>query len=407
MIFDSLFTARSDPMENPSNPLSGDFGDYINASSGLYVNENNALKLSAVYSCIYILSSSLAQLPLGVLRKTGKNIEQATDHAAYYLLHDAPNPWQSSYDWRETGAMHATGWGNGFTRINRYKRGELKELVLSKPWYTSLVKNGQRYLYSTYDEDEGQLAVDPADMIHIRAIGSDGRMGKSPIKQQAEVIGLGLAAQQYGSGFFKSGGKPTAIVGPKGAQNKETWSLFKEAWKAAKAALRSSDDRTLLLPSELTYNSLTIPPEEAQFIETRKLSRSEIAGIFNVPAHMINDLEKATFSNISEQAIQFVRHTMMPWVVKWEQEINRKLFTTVERKAGYYVKFNLAGLLRGTAKDRAEFYHYGITDGWIDRNEVRALEDMNPRDGLDEMLVTVNALPASQVGKKKEGDDGN
>ncbi len=122
---------------------------------------------------------------------------------------------------------------------------------------------------------------------------------------------------------------------------------------------------------------------------------------------MIGDLEKATFSNISEQAIQFVRHTMMPWVVKWEQEMNRKLFTQGERKAGYYVKFNLAGLLRGTAKDRAEFYHYAINDGWMDRNEARAFEDMNPRKGLDEMLVTVNAVPASQVGQKPGDNNGN
>ena len=129
------------------------------------------------------------------------------------------------------------------------------------------------------------------------------------------------------------------------------------------------------------------------------MTRSEVAGIFNVPSHMINDLEKATFSNISEQAIQFVRHTMMPWVVKWEQELNRKLFTAAERKAGYYVKFNLAGLLRGTAKDRAEFYNKAINDGWMDRNEVRVLEDLNPRDGLDELLVSVNAVPLSQFGQ--------
>ena len=301
--------------------------------------------------------------------------------------------------------MHVTGWGNGYTRIVRDRRGNPKELILSKPWETSLVKSGGRYVYSAYDEDEGQIAVRPSDMIHIRAIGSDGRLGKSPIRQHSEVIGLGLAAQSYGAKFFASGGKPTSVISAKGEYNKESWAALKTAWRAAKEALRSGDNNTLLLPSELAYSSITIPPEEAQFIETRKFSRSEIAGIYNVPAHMINDLEKATFSNISEQAIQFVRHTMMPWVVKWEQEINRKLFTTKERKAGYYVKFNLAGLLRGTAKDRAEFYHYGITDGWLDRNEVRALEDMNPRDGLDEMLISVNAVPASQIGKQQEQEN--
>ena len=120
---------------------------------------------------------------------------------------------------------------------------------------------------------------------------------------------------------------------------------------------------------------------------------------------MINDLDKATFSNISEQAIQFVRHTMMPWVINWEQEINRAIFTPTERRAGYYAKFNLAGLLRGTPTERAEFYHKAITDGWMDRNEVRALEDMNPRDGLSEMLISVNATPASQLGQSPSPED--
>ena len=116
-----------------------------------------------------------------------------------------------------------------------------------------------------------------------------------------------------------------------------------------------------------------------------------MAGIFNIPAHMINDLEKATFSNITQQSIQFVRHTVMPWVVNWEQEINRKLFTRKEREAGYYVKFNVMALLRGTPQERAQFYHFAITDGWMSRNEARVLEDLNPVKGLDEMLVSVNA----------------
>ena len=155
--------------------------------------------------------------------------------------------------------------------------------------------------------------------------------------------------------------------------------------------MRQSENKTLLLPADLDYKALTIAPEDAQFLETRKLTRSEIAGMFNVPAHMINDLEKATFSNISEQAIQFVRHSIMPWIVNWEQEINRKVFTRAERLAGYYVKFNLAGLLRGTPTERAEFYSRAILDGWMTRNEVRVFEDMNPIVGLDSMLINVNA----------------
>ncbi|MDF5410010.1 phage portal protein, partial [Vibrio parahaemolyticus] len=206
-----------------------------------------------------------------------------------------------------------------------------------------------RHTYAVTADDARARAVSPEDMIHIKAIGSDGKVGKSPITQCREAFALGLETQGYGNQFFRSGGKPTGIVSVKSQLEEKSWKRLLDRWRTSKTEMQSNDNKTLFLPSELAYQSITIPPEDAQFLETRKFSRSEVAGIYNVPAHMINDLEKATFSNISEQAIQFVRHTMIPWVVKWEQELNRKLFTEQERRAGYYVKFNLNGLLRGTA----------------------------------------------------------
>ncbi|MBB3142201.1 phage portal protein [Halomonas organivorans] len=403
MILDSLFSpgAEGRSLENPDEPLTGqNLAEYIDdGAPGISVNNQNALTLSAVYACIYVLSSSIAQLPLHVMRKQGDSIEAAKDHPAYWLLHDEPNEWQTSYKWRETKQGHVLGWGNGYTQVVRSNRGELRELVARRPWETQLVRNGNRYLYAVTPDDEESRAVQLEDMIHVRALGSDGRLGKSLIRQHAETIGLGLAAQRYGKDFFTGGGRPTGLVSVKESLNKESWERLKTTWNNAVGKLKQSENKTLMLPVGLDYKSITIPPEDAQFLETRKLNRSEIAGIFNVPAHMINDLDKATFSNISEQAIQFVRHTMMPWIVNWEQEINRRIFTRAERRAGYYAKFNLAGLLRGTAKERAEFYHYAITDGWMDRNEARVLEDMNPRDGLSEMLISVNAQPASQLGQ--------
>ncbi|MNM21456.1 Phage portal protein [compost metagenome] len=389
-------------LESPSTPLTGqNLHEYLHEARGADVNPETAMGLPAVYTCINVLSGSLAQLPLVVLRRQGERIEPGTDHPAHYLLHDEPNNWQTSYKWRETAQAHVLGWGNGYSHLIRGRRGELASIERRMPWETTLVQIGSRWVYSSRDDDGRPLAIAPEDMLHIRALGSDGRTGKSPIRQHAEAIGLGLAAQRYGKDFFDGGGRPTGLVTVKnGTLNDNSWERLKTVWKAAVASLRQSENKTLLLPADLDYKALTIAPEDAQFLETRKMSRSELAGVFNMPAHMINDLDKATFSNISEQAIQFVRHTMMPWVVNWEQEINRRVFTRAERLAGYYVKFNLAGLLRGTPKERAEFYHYAITDGWMDRNEVRALEDLNPRDGLDEMLISVNAKPASQIGQE-------
>lgn len=397
MLLDALFESRS--LENPSVPLTGqNLQEYLHGESrGSIVTPETAWRLTAVYSCIYVLASSIAQLPMAVLRKVNGRIEPGVDHAAHYLLHDAPNEWQTSYKWRETCQAHVLGWGNGYSRLVRSRSGELRSIERCLPQETSLLKISGRWAYSTIHEDH-PMAVQPEDMIHIRALGRDGRIGVSPIRQHAESIGLGLAAQKYGKDFFDGGGRPTGLISVKGDLSDASWTRLKEFWVKAVAALRKSENKTLLLPADLDYRALSIEPEAAQFIETRKLSRSEIAGLFNVPAHMINDLDKATFSNISEQAIQFVRHTIMPWVVNWEQELNRRIFTRAERQAGYYVKLNLAGLLRGTAKERAEFYHYAIMDGWMDRNEVRALEDSNPRDGLSEMLISVNAKPASEIG---------
>jgi HK97 family phage portal protein len=398
MIFDA-FASRSLSLESPGTPLSGDeLLDWMAASGqAIDVNPDSAMRLTAVYSCIYILSSSVAQLPLNVLRKVGDRIEPGTDHPAHYLLHDEPNAWQTSYKWRETKQAHTLARGNGFSRVVRSRRGELQALEMCRPQDTTIVNRAGRPLYATRDDDGHPLAVALEDMVHVRAIGSDGKMGISPIRQNAETIALGLAAVRYGKEFFEGGGRPTGLVSVKSTLTGDSWARVKAAWASASARLKQSDNKTLLLPADLDYKALTIAPEDAQFLDTRKLTRSEIAGLYNVPAHMINDLEKATFSNISEQAIQFVRHSIMPWVVNWEQELNRKLFTRAERAAGYYVKFNLAGLLRGTPTERAAFYRNAIIDGWMTRNEVRALEDLNPHAGLDEMLVSVNAQPISAL----------
>ncbi|EOM7169318.1 phage portal protein, partial [Escherichia coli] len=172
-------------------------------------------------------------------------------------------------------------------------------------------------------------------MIHIRALGNNQKMGLSPIMQHAETIGMGMSGQKYTESFFSGNARPAGIVSVKSGLNKESWGWLKDQWQKASQALRRQENKTMLLPADLDYKALTVSPVDAQIIDMMKLNRSMIAGIFNIPAHMINDLEKATFSNISAQAIQFVRYTMMPWVTNWEQELNRRLFTRAELAAGY------------------------------------------------------------------------
>ncbi|MDC9604949.1 phage portal protein [Xenorhabdus griffiniae] len=389
MLLDALF--RSEPLENPAMPLTAEAAEYEGLfSTDVYVSPETSMKLAAVYACIYVLSSSVAQMPLHVMRKTGQSVEMARDHPVFYLVHDEPNNWQTSYKWRELKQRHILGWGNGYTWVKRNRKGEVTGIDACMPWETTLLNSGGRYTYGVYNS-EGNFAVSPDDMIHIRALGNNQKIGLSPILQHAETIGIGMSGQKYTSAFFGGNARPAGIVSVKGEMNDKGWERLKAMWRKASAALRSEENKTLLLPAELDYKALTVSPVDAQLIDMLKLNRSMIAGIFNVPAHMINDLEKATYSNISEQVIQFTRHTIMPWVANWEQELNRRLFTRQERMAGFYVRFNLAGLLRGTPKERADFYHFAITDGWMSRNEARAFEDMNPIAGLDTMLVSVNA----------------
>ncbi|CAI1181387.1 phage portal protein, HK97 family [Serratia ficaria] len=389
MILDALF--RNEPLENPANPITAEMAETDGIfNSDIYVSPETAMKLAAVYSCIYVLASNVAQMPLHVMRKNGNAVTAARDHPVFYLVHDEPNDWQTSYKWRELKQRHVLGWGNGYTHVQRSRRGEVTKLDACMPWETTLLNTGGRYTYGVYNE-EGSFAISPDDMIHIRALGNNQKMGLSPIMQHAETIGMGMSGQKYTSSFFSGNARPAGIVSVKGDLKPEGWDRLKKLWQKAAQALRSQENKTLLLPADLDYQALTVSPVDAQLIDMMKLNRSMIAGIYNVPAHMINDLEKATFSNITSQAIQFVRYTIMPWVANWEQELNRRLFTRAERAAGYYVRFNLAGLMRGTPQERAQFYHYAITDGWMSRNEARTFEDMNPVDGLDEMLVSVNA----------------
>nr|DAQ49982.1 MAG TPA: portal protein [Caudoviricetes sp.] len=398
MIFDKLFSTRS--LENPTVPLSAEsaYEEIFGMQPTKSVSPDLAMKLSAVYACVYVLSSSVAQLPLHVKCKSGDKVDTVKDHPAYYLLHDSPNAWQTSYKLREYAQSSVLLYGNAYIHIVRDKNGEVVSLESLEPWKVQLLKNGSRYVYAYYGDDK-TMSLSPDDVLHIKSLGPSIKTGKSVIQTHAETIGLGLDARKFASGFFGGNARPAGILSVKTPLNSNAWENFKKMWQTAQEKLRSEENKTILLPAELDYKALTVSPVDTELLSMMKLNRSEIAGIFNVPAHMINDLEKATFSNISEQTIQFIRFSVMPWVVNWEQELNRKIFTEAERKAGYFVKFNLAGIMRGTAGERATFYHAAITDGWMSRNEARQLEDMNPVEGLDEMLVSVNA--AKQANNKQ------
>ncbi|EFZ66917.1 portal domain protein [Escherichia coli OK1357] len=200
MLLDALF--RSEPLENPSVPVTGEAAETDNIfARDVYVSPETSMKLAAVYACIYVISSSVAQMPLHVMRKTNEHVQPARDHPLFWLVHDEPNAWQTSYKWRELKQRHVLGWGNGYTWVKRNRRGEVTSLECCMPWETTLLNTGGRHTYGVYNE-EGAFAVSPDDMIHIRALGNNQKMGLSPIMQHAETIGMGMSGQQYTSAFF-------------------------------------------------------------------------------------------------------------------------------------------------------------------------------------------------------------
>lgn len=394
---------RSSNLENPANKITSDnMSDFFVPKNGVVTTEN-ALQIASVYACVNVLSSNLAQLPLQVLKSENGKSEKATTHTLYELLHDTPNDFQTSYKMREFIMTSVLLYGNGYIEIVRNSKGQVTALNSLEPQSVELRKSTKtnRYVYAVTDEGKQRvLATD--DVIHIKALGGI-KKGVSIIQRHAQTLGLGKSARDFSYELFSSNARPTAIVSVKQDLQASSWERLVRIWSEKQRALAESDNKTMLIPAELDYTPLAVTPVDAELLAMMKLNRSEIAGIFNIPAHMINDLEKATFSNITEQTIQFIRFSLMPWVVNWEQELNRKLFTKREKNLGYYVKFNVAGLMRGTPKERADFYHFGITDGWLSRNEARKLEDLNEEKGLDEFLVSVNA---SQEINKKEVESG-
>ena len=366
------------------------------ASAGINVNQWNAMQLSAVYACIRVLSETVAQLPLNVHRRTKIGSELANEHPLHNLLHNEPNAWMTSFVWREISQGHLCSWGNAYSYIERNKKGEPLSLFPLLPDRTCPVIEQGRLFYTT-TINEQLLKLRASDVLHIPALGFDGVMGLSPISLHREAIGLGMAAQTFGARFFGSGATLAGILKHPGklkrkAENPDDPSpvdRLRRQFSDLFAGLNNSH-KVAVLEEGMNFERIGVPPNDAQFLETRKFQITEIARVFNVPSHMINDLDHATFNNISELSIGFLRYTMTPWLVRWEQEINRKLFITPQDKQRYFVKFSVGGLLRGTSKERAESYKMGIEGGWLSRNEVRKLEDLNPVQGLDQYLVPLN-----------------
>lgn len=352
-------------------------------TSGKAVNEFTAMQTTAVYACVRILSETLAALPLQLYRYTDKGKERVYRHSLYRLLHDEPNPEMTSFIFRETLMSHLLIWGNAYAQIIRDALGRIIALYPLRPDRMSVYRDEQgniRYVYTKVNDENphikpyGQVSLDRKDVLHIPGLGFDGLVGYSPIAMARNAVGMTLACEEYGASFFANGANPSGVLEHPGilkdpARVRDSWNaVYQGSGNAHKVAV---------LEEGMKYQQIGIPPEEAQFLEMRKFQLNEIARLYRIPPHMIGDLEKSSFNNIEQQSMEFVKYTLDPWVIRWEQAMQKALFLPGEKEE-YFLKFNVNGLLRGDYESRMKGYSIGRQNGWLSANDIREMEDMNP-----------------------------
>lgn len=402
----SLFKSRDKPV---TNRTAGSAYSFFmgGSSSGKNVNERTAMQMTAVYACVRILSEAIAGLPLHLYHYSeGGSKEKALSHSLYFLLHDEPNPEMTSFVFRETLMTHLLLWGNAYAQIIRNGKGEVIALYPLMPNKMEVNRDENGVLYYSYSREkdeanakDGQSSVKLStyDVLHIPGLGFDGLVGYSPIAMAKNAIGMAMACEEFGAKFFANGASPSGVLEHPGILKDPA--KVRDSWNAAYGG-SSNSHKVAVLEEGMKYTPISISPNEAQFLETRKFQINEIARIFRVPPHMVGDLEKSSFSNIEQQSLEFVKYTLDPWVIRWEQSLSRALFNH-EEKETYFFKFNVEGLLRGDYQSRMTGYATARQNGWMSANDIRELEDMDRisvEEGGDLYLVNGNMLPLQKAG---------
>ena len=400
----ALFHSR----DKPQNRTAGSSYTFFmgGSTAGKAVNERSAMQMTAVYSCVRILSEAIAGLPLHLYIYTEDgNKVKAVEHPLYQILHDEPNPEMSSFVFRETLMTHLLLWGNAYAQIIRNGKGEVIGLYPLMPNKMTVDRDTSGKLYYSYQRSneeaiqskDSKVILKPSDVLHIPGLGFDGLVGYSPIAMAKNAIGMAIACEEYGAKFFSNGAAPGGVLEHPGTIKDPQ--RIRDSWQSTFGGSGNAN-KIAVLEEGMKFTPIGIAPEQAQFLETRKFQIDEIARIFRVPPHMVGDLDKSSFSNIEQQSLEFVKYTLDPWVVRWEQSIARSLLTPEEKKT-YFAKFNLDGLLRGDYQSRMQGYAIGRQNGWMSANDIRELENLDripAEEGGDLYLVNGNMLPLQHAG---------
>ena len=365
-------------------------------NSGERVDEKSALQIATVYACVRLLAETVASLPLHLYKYTdkGDGKERAMDHPLYKILYRQPNPEMTSFSFRETLMTHLLLYGNAYSQIVRDGKNGILGLYPLLPENVEIdrAENGDLvYTYHAYtDEKPGEHDKDIVfrreEILHIPGLGFNGLVGFSPIAMMKNSLGTTLAVERYGSAFFKNGAQPAGVLEHPGVLKDPQ--KIRDNWMNAYGGAGNAH-RVAVLEEGMAYKPISLPPEDSQFLSTREFGVEEICRIFRVPPHMVQDLKRATFNNIEHQSIDFVMHTIMPWLVRIEQAIVKDVLIEEEQDT-YFPKFNVDGLMRGDYKSRMDGYAVGFSNGFLSPNDIRRLENMDlipAEDGGDDYYL--------------------
>lgn len=355
-----------------------DRGPFARSATGVDVSPISAMQSAVVFACVNVIAQDIASLPLVTYRRLANGgKERAYEHPLYTILHDQPNPEMTSYELRACLVGHQALWGNAYCEIER-SDARVNGLWPLRPDRMTVSRNASNDLVYVYRLPDGEPKVFRfEDIMHWRGLSSNGIIGYSPIQQAAESVGVDMATRSYGARFFGNDSRPGGVLKHPGKLSQTGAERLKESWEGAHRGLTNSQ-RVAVLEEGVEWQTIGIPPEQAQFLETRKYTRTEIAALYRVAPHKIGDLERATFSNIEEQNIDHWQSAIRPWLVQIEQALRRDLFQISAGKRKLFAEHLIEGLLRGNSQGRAAYLQTMRQNGVLNGDEWRAMDNLNP-----------------------------
>lgn len=391
---------------HPRDPTLAEWYGMSNMSAaGISVTPDSAMRASAVYSCVRVLSETVASTPLILYRRLPDGgRERATDHRLYSVVGRRPNGIQSRFEWLEQSTAHINLRGAAYSRILSDRRGNVQLIPLHPSRVTPRILDSGKLAFEYMPPSGKREILLQDEVLRVPFMALDGIIPMSVIGAQRETIGASLALQDYGSKFFANDARPSMwIEFPGKFKDADAAKDFRKSFQESQTG--ANRHKAAVMTDGMKIHELGISNEDAQFLETKNALRSEIAGMFRMQPHLIGDLSKSTNNNIEQQSLEFVMYTMSPWFVRYEQALSRDLLRDDEQDE-YFFEFLVDGLLRGDSKARSQFYKDAIFAGWMNRNEVRAKENLNMATGLDEYIAPVNYVPSGQLGQQNNGGSG-